>query len=125
MDFPTRQLSKATIQEIQLELIRRVRFNNCDGPRIVEELLEHRSWWEGALMETHLGMVHLRDLPDNRWNVSTLCLVARDRACAERLARLAEDWRADTVDILYESAADDLLGGSIEDEHCIVQVWWD
>jgi hypothetical protein len=102
-----------------------VRFNNCDGPRIVEDLLAHRDLWEGALMDTHANMVHLRDLPDNIWNVSRLYVVTKDRASAERMARLAEEWQADTVDILYESAADNLLGGSIEDEHCIVEVWWD
>lgn len=44
-------LGKATIQEIQLELIRRRRFHEFDGQRVADCLLQHRDLWEAVMMD--------------------------------------------------------------------------
>jgi hypothetical protein len=131
-----RPLAEATVQEIQLELIRRTRFNAFDGARIVGSLLANRPLWEAALMDRFcfsnpgklpsLGLIKLRDLADNLWNVDTLYILAPDRSRAHELARLAEteDWggmvrvHADPKDV------DTALGGA-ENEQAVVSIWWD
>src|SRR6266478_6162978 len=80
-------LTEASVQEIQLELIRRRRFNQFDGPRIVASLRRHRSLWRAVLMD-RLGyvsdldgtqsvsdLIKLRDLPHNDWNVDDMYIL--------------------------------------------------
>jgi hypothetical protein len=38
-------LRDATVQEIQLELLRRSSFNALNGERVVDSLLRHRDLW--------------------------------------------------------------------------------
>ena len=78
----SRPLGEASCQEIQLELIRRRRFNGFDGERVVSVLLAHRALWEAVVMDRlaishpgHLpvrGIRKRRDLPHDEWNVDTL-----------------------------------------------------
>jgi hypothetical protein len=44
-------LREATVQEIQLELIRRTRFNAFDGERIYASLMKHRAYWQAVLSD--------------------------------------------------------------------------
>jgi hypothetical protein len=44
-------LREATVQEIQLELIRRTTFNAFDGERIHASLMKHRAYWQAALLD--------------------------------------------------------------------------
>ena len=48
---PKATLDTATVQEIQLELIRRTIPGLVDGDRIVTDLLAHPVLWEAAMME--------------------------------------------------------------------------
>jgi hypothetical protein len=117
-------LRKATIQDIQLELIRRHRFNNFDGRRVIADLLAYRDWWEAVLMDRMDDLIKLRDLSDNFWNVDTLYILATNARNAWRLAELAEDWQADTVEVFEAEATERELGGGIEEQR-LVAVWWD
>ncbi len=117
-------LRKATIQDIQLELIQRHRYNNFDGRRVVADLLAYRDWWEAVLMDRMDDLIKLRDVSDNFWNVDTLYILATNARNAWRLAELAEDWQADTVEVFEEEATERELGGGIEEQRLVV-VWWD
>ena len=44
-------LRDATVQEIQLELLRRTQFNALDGERVVDSLLRHRDLWLSFLLD--------------------------------------------------------------------------
>ena len=44
-------LHTATVQDIQLELIRRRSFHSFDGQAVAELLLQHHDLWESAMME--------------------------------------------------------------------------
>ena len=44
-------LREATVQEIQLELIRRTKFNAFDGERIHASLMKHRTYWQAVLLD--------------------------------------------------------------------------
>ncbi len=86
-DFAAKALRKSTVQEIQLELIRRSTFNACDGEQIVASLLAHCDLWEAAMMDRFcfskagklptMGLIKLRDLDDNLWNFDTLYVLTK------------------------------------------------
>src|SRR5437879_3829495 len=89
-------LSGASVQEIQLELIRRSSFNEFDGERVLASLMRHRSLWLAVLMDRPgpTDLIKLRDLPDNHWNVDTLFVLTATQKQARELARIIEeeDW---------------------------------
>jgi hypothetical protein len=71
-------LREASVQDIQLELLRRARFNALDGERVHASLLKHRDLWLAVLLDRTgvpdytepdllltSGLIKLRDLPRN------------------------------------------------------------
>lgn len=129
-------LKDATVQEIQLELIRRTEFNGFRGERIVHSLQAHRNLWESALLDRigvsnpgkppHMGLIKLRDMRFNLWNADTLyvlCQTVKDARTPHRFAK-KEDWGGEQW--VFENA-DDLdtaLGGPAEGK-AVLCVWWD
>jgi len=118
------RLTEATVQEIQLELIRRHQHNYFEGEEVAEDLMAHREWWEAVLMDTSARLVKLRDLEKNFWNVDTLYILATDEPSARRLAKLGERWSADSVTVYDEEGTERELGGGIEQQR-LVTMWWD
>jgi hypothetical protein len=121
-------LTEASVQEIQLELIRRKQFNSFDGRKIVASLRRHRSLWRAVLMDRSggLDLIKLRDLSDNYWNVDELFIMTDTYSQACELQRIAEDeqWQADTTQLTEsESARSRALGTS--QPGFIVSFWWD
>ena len=53
-------LRDATVQDIQLELIRRYRFNEFDGQRVHDFLMKHRHLWQAVIMD-RFGYVSKED----------------------------------------------------------------
>jgi hypothetical protein len=101
MDQPL-SLRDATVQDIQLELIRRCRFNDMNGERIHASLMKHRELWLAVLLDRQgianfeepgwllmSGLIKLRDLDQNIWNADKLFVLKRDQA--RELARIAEE----------------------------------
>ena len=131
-----RLLTEASVQEIQLELIRRTQFNAFDGPRVVAALERHQELWEAVLMDRmgfsepgglpRAGLIKLRDLPKGYWNVDTLYILCPDAACARRLGELAETEGWGEMVTVHEERAevDSALGGGWRTQ-AIVSIWWD
>lgn len=132
-------LRDASVQDIQLELLRRTRFNALDGERIVVSLLKHRDLWLAALLDRpgipnyaeprHLlmcGLIKLRDLDDNIWNADTLFILTRTRAQARQLAQIVEeeDWGGE-VCVAEDQEEMDLALGTGRQEYGLLWVWWD
>lgn len=127
-------LAEASVQDIQLALIGRTQFNALDGRRVAEDLLAHREWWEAVLMDTYglasshgipgAGLIKLRDLRHNIWNVDTLYILAADERSARRLAELGEQWLADSV-IVYDTEETAKALGGCHGQGCLVTMWWD
>jgi hypothetical protein len=133
-------LRKASVQEIQLELIRRTTFNALDGEKVYASLLKHRHLWRAVLLDrpgianyaepSHLlmaGLIKLRDLPDNFWNADSLFILTPDRSCAEELARIAEEevWLADEVHVYTEQGETDRALGTGRQKYGLLSLWWD
>ena len=131
-----RLLTEATVQEIQLELIRRTQFNAFDGERVVTALMAHRDLWESVLMDRFCfsnagglpsaGLIKLRDLADNYWNVDTLYVLCPDAASARQLGEMAETegWGEMVQVHDDEKEVQRALGGSRR-PRAIVSIWWD
>jgi hypothetical protein len=96
----TQDLTTATVQEIQLELIRRHQHNNFDGEDVAADLMAHREWWD------------------------TLYILAVNESGARRLARFADRWEADEVCVHEAEETYRALGGGVEQQR-LVTMWWD
>lgn len=135
--LPKRTLADATAQEIQLELIRRWQFNDFDGLDMIEKLVEHQSLWQAAFMDRLgvanrdgglplAGMIKLRDLPYNQWNIDTLYLPCENTAKANELIQKLEfEDLGGMVTIHTDRQEVDNALGSGRTEQVIVAVWWD
>jgi hypothetical protein len=129
-------LTEATVQEIQLELIRRTRYNAFDGERVAAALNAHPDLWEAVLLDRPgvaqpgqlptAGLIKLRDLSSNHWNADTLYILCPDPARARLLGAIieTEDWGGMVRVLDNEAAVERALGGTGR-PHAIVEVWWD
>jgi hypothetical protein len=133
-------LRDASVQDIQLELIRRTSFNLMKGERIVASLLRHRDLWLAVLLDRPglanydepcllltSGLIKLRDLPQNLWNADKLFILTRTHEQARRLAHIAEeeDWCGDEVHVYENQQEIDRALGTGRREYGLVSVWWD
>ena len=129
-----KRLTEATVQEIQLELIRRTQFNAFYGARVVSDLLAHKHLWEAVIMDSFRysspgalpssGLIKLRDLPHNLWNVDTIYILTSDAASAWKLAEIAEEW-AGMVQVFDDPGSVHTALGNSYSKQAVVSVWWD
>jgi len=132
-------LRDASVQDLQLELIRRTRFNALDGERVYSSLLRHRHLWLAALLDRPgvpnyaspsllltAGLIKLRDLPDNLWNADTLFVLTPTARAVGQLAKIAgeEDWGGE-VQIHSDQEDIDSALGSGRQGFGLLSVWWD
>jgi cytosine/adenosine deaminase-related metal-dependent hydrolase len=135
----TLSLRDASVQDIQLELLRRTKFNEMTGERVVATLLRHRDLWMAVLLDRqgtpnfdqpgfllNAGLIKLRDLPKNIWNADTLFILTQTHEQARELARLAEaeDWFAEVH--VYENQREiDGATGTGRRGYGLLSAWWD
>jgi hypothetical protein len=131
-------LTEASVQEIQLELIRRRRFNQFDGKKIVASLRQHRKLWQAVVFDREgfsikeqtglsgMCLIKLRDLSLNYWNVDTLFVLCEDIGCARQLTKIAEaeEWMADTA-YIHENREELTMALGTSDPGIVVEFWWD
>jgi len=132
----SKQLANATVQEIQLELLRRSSFNAFDGEKVVATLLGHRELWQAAMLDRFCisrpgklptaGLIKLRDLDANIWNADTLYILAPNAKCAKQLSRIAKKdrWGGEVSVHDDPEEVDTALVGA-EEGQAVVKVWWD
>jgi hypothetical protein len=132
-------LRDATVQDIQLELLRRTRFNDLDGARVAASLLRCRDLWLAVLLDRPgvpndaerdlllmAGLIKLRDLPRNLWNADTLFLLTPTREQARRPAQVAEDEDWGGMVRVYDDQREiDQSLGTGRREYGLVSIWWD
>ncbi len=132
-------LREASVQDIQLELLRRTEHNALDGEKVYASLLKHRTLWLAVLLDRpgladyhepcHLlisGLIKLRDLRHNLWNADTLFILTPSRAQAHELARIAEeeDWSGEILLHEDQKESDRALGMGRQ-EYGLLSIWWD
>jgi len=132
-------LRDATVQEIQLELIRRSKFNSFDGETVRELLRANRGLWRGVIFDrpglanyaepTRLlmgGLIKLRDIEDDIWNVDTLFVLTHTLAGARELATAFEESGTGAMPSVHDDQREmDMALGTGRQEYGILTVWWD
>ena len=103
-EFADVTLRDASVQEIQLELLRRRQHNALDGEQVVQSLMKHRSLWEAVMLDRFcfsnpgklptIGLIKLRDLSYGYWNCDSLYISTASVEAARQLATIVndEDW---------------------------------
>jgi hypothetical protein len=134
------KLTDATVQQIQLELIRRWRFNAFDGPKIAASLDLHRDLWLAVYMDRFgvyrkehptwipaMSLIKLRDLSANVWNVDTLVVLTDNIQQARQLAEIAEqeEWCADEVTVQDNMDEVESALGEFPCDCGLLTLWWD
>ncbi len=132
-------LRNATVQEIQLELIRRTCFNAMDGRIVFDGLLRHRDLWRAAILDrpglpdpdrpdhlARMSLIKLRDLSRNVWNADTLFLLTPSPEHARTLKSIAEteDWGAEVSTIDDREEIEGPLGCFPSTSGLLI-LWWD
>jgi hypothetical protein len=126
MSVENRKLSEASIQEIQLELVRRWGFNEFDGKEVYADLMSNSHLWQGVVMDSSFPLVKLRDMVDDGlWNVDLLYIWAKDEQCAQQLLEFGEKWRAASAEICSTEEMNELMGTLGRKERRLVVMWWD
>jgi hypothetical protein len=134
----TPSLQDASVQDIQLELLRRSRWNDLDGPRVYASLMSHRALWLAAMLDrpgtiaqagsgylTMSDLIKLRDLPDDCWNVDTLYILTATTAEAHRLARIAEEEEWGGEVFVHQSRENISRALGTSTEYGLLSIWWD
>ena len=136
---PATLLRDASVQDIQLELIRRTTFNMFDGQRVCELLHQHRRLWRAVLLDqpgvpnyaspSRLltgGLIKLRDLEDNIWNADTLFVLTHTAAQARELATVFDQADMGAMPRVHEDMdKTDMALGTGREEYGLLTVWWD
>ena len=132
-------LREASVQDIQLELLRRTMFNALDGEKLHASLRKHRDLWLAVLLDRPgvadytepgrlliSGLIKLRDLPHNLWNADTLFILTRTHLLAQKLARITEeeDWGGE-VQVYEDQKEIDRALGTGRQEYGLLSIWWD
>ena len=136
---PATSLRDATVQDIQLELIRRSSFNDFDGEQVCELLHRHRDLWRAVIFDQPgvpnysrpgtlptSGLIKLRDLEDNIWNVDKLFILTHTPDGARQLATVFEQETLGAMPRVYEDTDEiDRALGSFGDQYGLLTAWWD
>jgi hypothetical protein len=129
-----RLLKDATVQELNLELMKRGSFNSFDGEKIVKSLQDHPDLWIGAMMvQESVGeqdLISLRDMNNPKygydaWNIGTLFISAKQgkEKELEQLAK-SDEWSADEIDYIKPDKLGSMLGTG-RPTFQVLRVWWD
>lgn len=136
---PDVTLRDATMQELQLEVIRRRRFNGYDGEKVYAILMRHRHLWRAALLDSlgqlHFerpgnlpmgGLIKLRDLDRNLWNADHLFVLTHTRTGAEEMAAAFEAAEIEAMPRVHvDQEETDMALGVMREEYGLLNVWWD
>ncbi|MFO0630528.1 MAG: GTPase domain-containing protein [Polyangiales bacterium] len=127
-----------TVQDLQLELVRRGGYNAFRGDRIASSLAAHRGLWRAVMFgrprvttidggqryEARTWLNPVLEIADDAWNADTLWVVAHDADAAARVRALGEThWFADEAQTLDADAAK--RWADVDPPAVVVQLWWD
>jgi len=126
MTEKTYLLSEFSVQEIQLELIRRTEFNHFRGERVATDLMIHKELWEAVLIDReYRHLVKIRDLKSDTWNVDTLYILAPHEESVIKLLELSQWWSPDEIKVLTEKETGKALGSTSIGQKRLVCMYWD
>jgi hypothetical protein len=135
---PSIPLRDATVQDIQFELIRRTNFNDFKGEQVCELLERHRHLWRAVIFDQPgvpnytrpgrlltSGLIKLRDLEDNIWNVDKLFVLTHTPDGASELAAAFDEANLGAMPRFYENDEEtDMAIGMFREVYGLLTVWW-
>jgi hypothetical protein len=115
----------SVVQNVQLDIIARTKFNFFDGRKISELLKENHRMWRAVLMP--LDLISLRDMEDGTWHADTVYIYPEDGYQSQLEELVREQFNADEIEWVDGLSAVDMLGTTdVENKsHVILSVWWD
>lgn len=111
-------------QQHHLELMKLASFNEFDGERVVQSLMDNISLWKSAVMVCDAyPLIPLREIwQGNNYHVDTLYILA-DGDKMDKLELLVhKNFGADEVSWLDDKEARMMMGGG---DGYVLRVWWD
>ena len=119
-------LQDASVQDIQLELIRRTTYNAFDGGQVYADLMAHRELWKSAMLYRNEHGIMLYDIVDNFWNADILLILAKDEDSAIALTDIAAHWHSDGGAQIYSlEETQKAIGRWSKENERLVSLWWD
>lgn len=118
------------VQQLHLDLIRCISFNDFDGALVADGLIAHRALWVGVIsahsFRPHPALRLFDELPEDAWDANTLWIMAVNLKAAKQLV----DWlrttgMADEAGLFTTEEAKKLLGTNLIDDEVLVRAWWD
>ncbi len=126
------------IQQLQFELLRRVRYNLLDGASVVRDLIDWRDLWY-SVIATRLPLLRrqenglhadadlslLRTTRWNDWPVDTLYIWTSDEAVTQLKHLIEGRWQPSEIEILLPDAVEMIFANLSDPHNCVLFVWWD
>lgn len=107
-------------QELQFELMKKASFNDFQAEQVVGDLKANAHLWDAALMDQP-GLVKLRDLPENIWNVSTLYILTGIKS--DQLYQLALSWNPSSIRWIEGKEATKKLDAYVSGDYILCLRW--
>jgi hypothetical protein len=119
-----------TVQQLHLDLIRQIGFNDFDGAKVADGLIAHRDLWVGVIAahsyRPHPALRLFEELPEDTWSPDTLWMMAVNEDAAKQLVDLCRGvWLADEAGLYSQGEMQMLIGVDPIDDEVLVRAWWD
>ncbi len=136
-NFSQLRLADATVQELQLELLRRSVADQYSVDELIQILIDNQNLWRGLIIDRlginegghwlqPMSMIKLRNIEDNYWNADTLFVLCPNKAAAESLKlKIPGEKFAAMIDVKDDAKEIDNALGGADRGLVILRAWWD
>lgn len=113
-------------QKVYLDLARLSSFNNFDGGRVTDLLLQHRNLWKGMTFgREYMQGIILRDIDSGFMNADTMWITVVPSHEDDLVSLVEREFDADEIDWMGNDRAGEFMGTSRSLERTVLRVWWD
>jgi hypothetical protein len=118
-----------TAQQLQIQKLNMIRYNELDGTKVVNLLASHANLWEGYVFG-RFEFFTLNELRDIKTGVNADTLYLQPKHGKEdKLFALCQQFCADEVDFVNGAKAAELMGSYtpeiLSNPKGLIRVWWD
>ncbi len=113
------------LQMMQFELMEHVVLDGFDAKRVISDLTKNRHLWEAAIMmpDPNWGLLHLRDLGENKWNVDCLYIYSSEKDDGA-LTELAQAWMPTELMWLDEEYQTEMMRVPTSLSRRVLRLFW-
>jgi len=107
-------------QELQFEPMKKASFNDFQAEQVIKDLKANAHLWDAVLMDQP-GLMKLRDLPEDIWNVSTLYILTGIQS--DQLYQLALSWNPSSIRWIEGKEATKKLDAYVSGDYILCLRW--